>query len=616
MRKLFYFRVVAISLLVQFFLVRVTLGQDFSYSLGNRDALKNEAKVPVFPWFPDGHIVVLAEPGTDKHIMYWPEYENYRTFGDFPFPEFQYTLSPEEAIFGGRRNIESWDNGGSWLMSVFRQSGDKLIGFYHAEDHWVVATNPEGIAWKSIARTTSNDNGVSWADGEQIITSSATRPATPTWGGVGDNCVIWDNKNNRWLCYYQEHWLMMAVSYDVEGKPGTWYKYYYGAFNQPGLGGENSPIPGLKSIPGGNPSVHYNSYLDRFVMVWHSWGSLSIYISTSTDGVVWEQPRLLEPNTVSRRAWYPTIIGKSDTEAGKIARLYYADIAPGFTSRDFVSKALVFDKEEEYQPQAAWQHQRIGEVPILGLMDSTNDGRLRIVAFDGSMDNTENIEYYYKNKEGSYVVSGKFKLDESYKEGSVGLSVRSGLNVSDVMAAVILSKDSLTFRSREKPGDLNLSDGNSIEWTSEWVWLQIEKSSGTLICRYSSDGADWTDIGSIPFVYGLSELGLFSTGSPDTVTVAYIEDLEETKLFTSLQDSLKKSPEIGFSNPVGNQVFITNPETYTHFSIYDLNGKLQLNGLIAGNYVDVQRLRPGQYVLRLHGKENERSVTGKLLIVR
>ncbi|MCB9286511.1 MAG: T9SS type A sorting domain-containing protein [Lewinellaceae bacterium] len=617
MKKTFYSRIIIIPLLVQILSVSVTPGQDFTYSLGNRDALINEAAVPVFPWFPDGHIPVLAEPDNEKHIMYWPEYENYRTLGDFPFPEYQYTLSPQEPVFGGRLGIERWDNGGSWLMSVFRQEGDILVGFYHAEDHWVVATNPEGIAWKSIARTTSNDNGVSWAEGAQIITSSVPRPEDPAWGGTGDNCVIWDDENQRWICYYQEHWLMMAVSYDVEGNPGTWFKYYNGGFDQPGLGGANSPIPGLQSVPGGNPSVHYNSYLEKFVMVWHSWVSTSIYISTSTDGIAWEQPRLLEPNSgTGRRAWYPTIIGSSDTEAGKIARLYYADIAPGFASRDFVSKALVFDKEEEYQPQTAWQHQRIGAVPILGLMDSTTDNKLRIVSFDGSIENTENIEYYFKNKEGSYVVSGKFQLDDLYGEGSVGLSVRSGLNDGDVMAAIVLSADRVTFLSRETAGDLNFSGVNSIEWTSDIVWFQIEKSSGALTCRYSSDGEEWADIGSIPFGFSHSKLGLFATGNPDTGTIAYIENFEGPDLPATTQGSLEDGSGSVYSNPSGNQVFITNPEYYTHFSIYGLNGKIQLFGSINGNQIDVQKLRPGLYVLSLHGRNNERTVVEKLVIMR
>lgn len=616
MKNLVYVEVFLMSFLFQILWVGSAWGQYYNYSLGNRDVLKNEARVPIYPWFPDGHISVLPETDGGKNIMYWSGHENYRTSGDFPFPEVQYTLSPEKSIFGGRRGIERWDNGGSWLMSVFRQEGDGLVGFYHAEDHWVRATNPQGIAWKSLARTTSLDNGITWSEGELIITSATPKPENPTWGGAGDNCVVWDHINNRWLCYYQEHWLMMAVSYDVEGKPGTWLKYNNGEFSQPGLGGESTPIPGISSKPGGNPSVHYNSYLEKFVMVWHSWVSTSIYISTSSDGVVWEEPRLLQANSGPRRAWYPTIIGESDTKAGKIARLYYADIASGFSSRDFVSKALVFDLEDEYHPQFDWQHQRIGQVPVLGLMDMTNEEKLRIVAFNGSIENTENIEYYYKNKEGSYLVSGKFYLDELYDKGAIGLSVRAGLAEGDVMAAILFSKGELSFRAREQSGDLALSPDNSMEWLSDTVWLQIEKLSDSAICRYSSEGKDWTDLGSIPFNYTISKAGLFSTGSTDIGTIAYVEQFKESGLVTSIQDNFMDGKISSFSNPSGNQVFITHPEYFNKFSIYDLNGRLHLSGTIDSNYIDVQKLKPGLYVLSLLSHKTNRSITGKLVIAR
>ena len=606
-------RQIALLILVQIVVVSLSRGQDFSYSLGTRDVLANKAQVPIYPWFPDGHIAVVAEPNQAEYHMYWSGHESYRTLGAYPFPEFQHTLFPEEPVFGGRLNTERWDNGGSWLMSIFRQEEDTLVGFYHAEDHWVVATNPSGVAWKSIARTTSSDNGFSWSEGVQIITSSATKPASPTWGGAGDNCVIWDHLNNRWLCYYQEHWLMMAVSYDPAGRPGTWYKYYNGEFNQPGLGGFSSSIPGLASVPGGNPSVHYNSYLQRFVMVWHSWVSLSIYISTSTDGVVWEEPRLLEPNSAPRRAWYPTIIGASDTEAGKIARLYYADIAGGFTSRDFVSKALAFDLEEDYRPQTTWQPQRIGEVPVLGLLDATNEGRHRIVAFSGSMDDTEHVEHFYQDKTGSYVLSGKFQLDDLYNEGSVGLSVRSGLDANAAMAAIMLSPDSLLFRARETAGALSFSAKNALEWTSDIAWLQIEKTPGGVTCRYSPDGEEWSAIGSIPFGHEPSKSGFFATGTPDSGTIAYIEQLED---LTNTRDASADPVGTSFSNPAGNRVFITHPEFFTQFSIYDLNGKLQLRGVLDGNHIDVQRLPPGLYVLNLQGPDQSKAVIGKLVIAR
>lgn len=601
-------------LLLPFFLLlgHSTFGQEFSWSTGTRDVLENKANVPIFPWFPDGHIAVLPEVQTDDYIMYWSGHENYRTTGAYAFPEFHQTLVPEEKVFGGRKETETWDNGGSWLMSVFRQNNDTLLAFYHAEDHWEIATNPEGIAWKSLARTLSVDNGETWSEGEQIIISASNKPEVPIWGGAGDNSVIWDHKNNRWLCFYQEHWLKMALSYDEEGKPGTWYKYHNGDFNQPGMGGESSPIPGLMSKPGGNPSIHFNTYLDRFIIVWHSWVSTSVYMSSSIDGVNWETPRLLEPNTGLRRAWYPTIIGSSDIEAGKIARLYYADISRGFSSRNFVSKALVFDKDEAYEPQTTWQQERIGEVPVIGLMDQSVTGKLRMVAYSGSINATENVEFYYKNIEGSFLFSGKFQLDDIYNNGSVGLSIRSGFDEQDPMAVIVLEKDQLSYFSRAQTGQIGLDNGTPVDWSSHEVWLQIEKLNGEVICRYSSDGDEWSRIGSIPFEYDLSRIGFIAMGSPDEGCISYVDNLEETEL----QDAIPINCEdTSFSNPSKGQIFINYSDCFSHFEIFDYKGKRRLNSTIEGNTINIQSLNPGFYVLTLYNPDDDFRITEKLIIV-
>jgi len=587
-------------------------GQVVNASLGNRDILLNQANVPIYPWFPDGHISILADSATGREVMYWSEFENFRTTGDYVWPEFQRTLAPAEPVFGGRRDIERWDNGGSWLMSVFRQAGDSLVAFYHAEDHWDRNMNPGGIAWKSIARTVSADDGVNWSEGEQIITSNMPRPATPTWGGNGDHCVVWDSLNSRWVCYYQEHWLMMAISQDAEGRPGTWYKFYNGQFNEPGLGGRNTPIPGLQSIPGGNPSVHFNTYLDRYVMVWHSWQSLSIYFSTSSNGIDWDPPRILEPASGVRRAWYPTIIGDSDTRAGKVARLYYADIAGGFASRDFVSRAIVFDRDDEHMPQAAWQRQRLGAVPVLGLMDVATDNTFRMVSFSGSMDTLENVEYYYKDREGPYVVSGRFHLDTAYGRGPVGLSVRSGLPEGEAMAAILFQGDSLLFRTREIAGEPQLTRGTSVAWTPDTVWLQAEKTATRVTCRYSMDGETWTDLGSMPLGVESSKVGLFCAGDPAMATVAYVAFPEST----SARDRSRARPGAAFQNPARDQLRLMNPEDYSHFALFDLSGKLQLNGCIEAGQVDVRALVPGMYVCHLWRKDQAMPVIGKLIIAR
>jgi hypothetical protein len=292
----------------------------FGISLGPPELVPNTSPgVPVYPWFPDGHITVLDD-GSQLQ-MYWAGSSSYRTIGS---TLETMSLSPTVAVIS-RGAAGSFDNGGAWLMAVFRQSGDNLIGFYHAEDHeWTGYENPDNIAWKSIAVCASGDNGVSWTKHGQIITSHTLKPAEPTWGGCGDHCVVYDAAHGRWVMFYQEHWIKIAISTDPDGRPGTWFKYKNGAFTEPGLGGEGDPVPGLETHPGANPSVHYNEYLRTYVMVWHTWQDLSVYLSTSDDLIHWDTPRLLVAAGEGERVWYPTIIGTTDQIAGADVWLYYA----------------------------------------------------------------------------------------------------------------------------------------------------------------------------------------------------------------------------------------------------------------------------------------------------
>lgn len=50
-----------------------------------------------------------------------------------------------------------------------------------------------------------------------------------------------------------------------------------GEFTEPGLEGKESSIEVLKSHPGGNPSVHFNTYLKWWLRVWHTWQGDNVY---------------------------------------------------------------------------------------------------------------------------------------------------------------------------------------------------------------------------------------------------------------------------------------------------------------------------------------------------
>jgi hypothetical protein len=301
----------------------------FTLTLGESEVVPDSTPpCPVYNCVPDGHITVL--PDGDRLQVYWPEFDSYRLVGS---SLDSLTLSPPRPVLS-RGPSGSFDSNGAWLYSVHRKSARNLIGFYHAE--WAEWAVPRpGHTWRTIARCTSADNGLSWTKQGAIITSSRPRPAEASAGGAGDFCVISDKANARWVCYYPQYQMRMAISKDPEARPGTWFKYKpqgHKLFTQPGLAGEDAPLPGLEPFPGSNPSVHFNSYLRKWVMVWQTWDypnpqglppPNSICLATSHDLIHWENAQVLLRAPAGQRTWYPTIIGATDETAGKEAWLYY-----------------------------------------------------------------------------------------------------------------------------------------------------------------------------------------------------------------------------------------------------------------------------------------------------
>lgn len=88
------------------------------------------------------------------------------------------------------------DNGGKWFMHVQRHPTRpwELIGFYHAQDNYWPRTCAACACWKSIGIASSYDDGITWVDKGQIITSGEPRPRDdqPKFGGNGDFGVVWD----------------------------------------------------------------------------------------------------------------------------------------------------------------------------------------------------------------------------------------------------------------------------------------------------------------------------------------------------------------------------------------------------------------------------------------
>ncbi|WP_242094158.1 T9SS type A sorting domain-containing protein [Aestuariivivens sediminicola] len=335
------------------FMVLTTMrlsGQCWSFSLDDNPSTISQSMFPgaIGGYFPDAGISVLEIDS--NYYAFWAMFENYRSIASSPLLQNHVgQLDPATAVFGGREpnngTSNGFNDGGMWFIGVRKLDDGRLAGFFHAESHWYPRSTYGGTAYKSIGVAYSEDNGLTWGTPELILKHFYDKPATPDWSGLGDGCVIYNHLKNRYYCYYTPVFgsvnLSMAISEDPAGAPGTWMKWYNGSFSQPGIGGFHSPIDGLSGRPGANPSVHWNTYLEKFIIVFHGWNE-KLYISASEDGEVWEEPQLLLDE--GSKTWYPVVVGTNSSEGGQTVTLYYGNNFQSDGRRTLSYRTLTFNK--------------------------------------------------------------------------------------------------------------------------------------------------------------------------------------------------------------------------------------------------------------------------------
>jgi hypothetical protein len=330
------FRIPAVLLL--FGLTGFLQALDFKLG-GAREVPPPIPAIPKQQFLPDGHLTVFQD---DSEVwMFWPFEDSYRTSGSSIFEMRDPIVSLPRGPAG------RFDSGGAWLYTVLQGREGRLLGFYHAEDRsFPLSPESNFIAYKSIARCTSDDFGESWQNREQILTSRQPKPQRAKWSGLGDHCIVWDHDKRRLVCFYQEGGLLhMAESRDSQGHPGTWKKWYRGGFTEPGLGGRSKPIPAFAKHPGGNPSVLWNTFLERWLIVWHQWRG-DLWISSSRDLMEWTPPKILLKKPWPRgKTWYPTLLGSSDKTGGEKLLLLYAEFPDADRyERRFMVRKLILKK--------------------------------------------------------------------------------------------------------------------------------------------------------------------------------------------------------------------------------------------------------------------------------
>lgn len=359
-----------ISFVVLFTVLNINAHKNIKFLISEPKVISQDG-IPFQGYWPDGKFCFLPETDGSGWVCYWGEGDTFRTEARTTLLEDHIASNSWQTVMGRDVNrIEGFNDGGSWIIGIRRLNSGKLVGFFHAESWW----SYDGTAFKSIGVTYSSDNGLTWEQGKRILAPSYPKPQEPAWVGLGDGCVVWNEKRQQYICYYQEveaGGMCMAASSDPEGAPGTWKKWDGKDFTLEGcdqetqIGGKPILIEGLKSVCGSSPSVMWNDYLQKWMMVYTKWGG-DIYLSLSTDGIDWSAPILIL--TESIKPLYPNLISEEgDVVGGKKVRLYY--------SKDQAFKRKLAYREIEFYENINFADANVKAICVAN-WDTNGDGEL------------------------------------------------------------------------------------------------------------------------------------------------------------------------------------------------------------------------------------------------
>jgi hypothetical protein len=291
--------------------------------------------------FPDAGFSVQDLPagipgGSSSRLMFWSDGDTYRVIGDGLFPNA--TPSPPTPVLGAGPP-GTYDGNGNWLIAAFPTTGAGLVAFTHVENHRFNC--PGGYAeWNAAAVVSSADGGVTWRrDGLAI---SDPQPCVPTFGGAGYSSVLPAPRGAPGFRAYGG--CTAFASPHAAGAPGTWLRWRDGAFSSPGVNGSATCLPG---VPANAccPIVSYNDWLQRYVMVYTTWGlNNTLFISTSDDGLAWGPAQTLLAVPAPRAIAYGQLVGAHNSSvSSRVATLAYAAAPPtGGKPRDFVFRTITF----------------------------------------------------------------------------------------------------------------------------------------------------------------------------------------------------------------------------------------------------------------------------------
>ena len=205
-----------------------------------------------------------------------------------------------------------------------------------------------GQVWTQVQLVTQSGIGYAGTMTRRgpIITSYAPKPVVaPPSGitGAGVPCVIVVGPYT--YCFYMDYGpgdrsvepfrVSVARALTSGGLVGgTWYKYYNGTWDEPGLGGMSSSLVLSHDVTPADtacPSVTWNTALRKYVMTYTcGWGYM---LSTSTDLINWSAPLSLHQFDYDPGNWTPTSLlctpGLPQYTSDQNSKLWYAYLSAG-----------------------------------------------------------------------------------------------------------------------------------------------------------------------------------------------------------------------------------------------------------------------------------------------
>jgi hypothetical protein len=250
----------------------------------------------------------------------------------------------------------AFDNGYAGIGGLARDlRTGTLLAFYHAEDHEDLPMIPGGIPgfYCSIALAASNNDGASFQKRGPVISGSLKKDVHGRADqGCGEMSILADKDQRYLYAYYSDHCrpggrgvqiCLARCPVEEAGATNRWRKYYGGRFDEPGLGGRDTPVVSAQAMHADAifPHVTFVEKLNRYVMVFNLivYKELAtparpersgIYMACSRDGIRWSEPtQLLRIQSVPVRlgteiGWHPTL--RTTSVKGRTANgwLYYS----------------------------------------------------------------------------------------------------------------------------------------------------------------------------------------------------------------------------------------------------------------------------------------------------